>query len=184
MPKPSLDRTRSGKERWIMLLFSILLSGMLSLTGWAEDNVTYSPELVKKAEMGDASAQCDLGLCYSGGIGVPLDQKQAVKWYRKAAERGNAYAQVLLGVCLSKGNGTGINKKEAVRWITKSAEQGDAIAQFNLGCIYRDGLEVPKDMQKCVMWWTRAAEQEGIVSPDHLVAKKICRRELEKIRSQ
>ena len=82
-----------------------LLLGMIATSGWAEDVVTYSPELVKKAEEGDAEAQCVLGSCYLSGTGVGKDEKEAVKWYTKSAEQGNARAQRNLGLCYYQGTG-------------------------------------------------------------------------------
>jgi TPR repeat protein len=166
------------------LITLFLLVGFLAVSGWAEDKAIYSPELVKRAELGDANAQCDLGICYFEGTGVPMNEKKAVEWYKKSAEKGNAYAQCLLGVCLSNGNGITKNERESLRWITKSAEQGDAIGQFNLGAVYMQGIGVPKDKKKCVIWWTKAAEQESLVSGEHLVISRLCKRELEKLKSK
>jgi hypothetical protein len=56
-----------------------LLFGILSVSGWAEDKAIYSPELVKRAELGDANAQCELGICYSEGTGVPMNEKKATQ---------------------------------------------------------------------------------------------------------
>ena len=58
-------------------------------------------ELRKKAEAGDAKAQGRLGYWYATdqydtGEGALEDDKEAVKWYRKAAEQGVAMAQVHL----------------------------------------------------------------------------------------
>ena len=50
----------------------------------------------KAAEMGDASAQLNLGFCYDNGEGVEQDKKEAVKWYRKAAENGDEDAKKAL----------------------------------------------------------------------------------------
>ncbi|MEZ9521512.1 hypothetical protein AB4155_18515, partial [Vibrio splendidus] len=38
-------------------------------------------------------AQTNLGAMYENGRGVPLDEEQAVYWYRQAAEQGYARAQ-------------------------------------------------------------------------------------------
>jgi uncharacterized protein len=38
-----------------------------------------------------------MGLMYAEGQGVPEDDAEAVKWYRKAAEQGLAEAQFNLG---------------------------------------------------------------------------------------
>ena len=46
-----------------------------------------------KAEAGDANAQNLLGVMYDVGFGVQEDDKEAVKWYRKAAAQGNKQAQ-------------------------------------------------------------------------------------------
>ena len=51
-----------------------------------------------KAEKGDAKAQTLLGIFYQLGAGVPKDDAEAVKWYRKAADQGYATAQFNLGV--------------------------------------------------------------------------------------
>ena len=48
------------------------------------------------AEQGDARAQCNLGLMYHEGQGVPEDNKEAIKWWRLSAEQRNEQAQVNL----------------------------------------------------------------------------------------
>ena len=44
--------------------FILLILGMLAVSGWAEiaKPESYSPELAKQAEAGDATAQSNLGL--------------------------------------------------------------------------------------------------------------------------
>jgi len=85
----------------VKLIPLFLLVGMLAVSGWAEDEKPepYSPELVERAEAGDAKAQIGLAQCYGSGAGVAKDEKEAVKWYTKSAEQGNANAQFNLGVC-------------------------------------------------------------------------------------
>ncbi|MGR5554634.1 tetratricopeptide repeat protein, partial [Vibrio alfacsensis] len=80
------------------------------------------------------------------------NDKEAVKWYRKAAEQGHASAQCNLGVMYAKGDGVLENDKEAVKWYRKAAEQGDADAQFNLGVMYAKGEGVVKNPTKAYMW--------------------------------
>jgi TPR repeat protein len=38
------------------------------------------------AEAGNVTAQCHIASIYEGGLGVPIDEQEVVKWYRKAAE--------------------------------------------------------------------------------------------------
>jgi TPR repeat protein len=116
-------------------------------------------ELKKKAESGDADAQCELAKRYLFGQGVPQDYTEAVKWYRKAAEQGNARAQDWLGFCYQDGLlGVSQDYTEAVKWFRKAAEQGDAAAQDSLGVRYANGEGVPQNYTEAVKWFRKAAE--------------------------
>ena len=66
--------------------------------------------------MPKASAQSVLGLMYDKGLGVPQDDAETVRWYRKAAEQGDATAQNNLGHMYSKGQGVPQNFVEAEKW--------------------------------------------------------------------
>ncbi len=65
--------------------------------GWAAyergDYTTALREIRPLAEQGDAEAQWRIGWMYHEGKGVPVNDTEAVKCYRKAAERGYAIAQ-------------------------------------------------------------------------------------------
>ena len=105
-----------------MRLIPILLAlGMFAVSGLAEDTKPepYSPELVKKAEAGDAEAQYNLGQCYENGqVGIK-DNKDAVKWYTKSAEQGYVKAEYSLSQCCKFGKGVPRDKKEAKKWSDK-----------------------------------------------------------------
>ena len=90
----------------LVLTFAILIG--LAAPAWAGfaegvaaykrgDYATALRELRPLANQGVAEAQCNLGVMYSKGQGVPQDDDEAVKWYRKAAEQGHAEAQFQLG---------------------------------------------------------------------------------------
>ena len=96
-------------------------------------------EWMKEADQGDALAQYNIGVVYGKGLGVPLDYKEAIRWYRAAAEQGHAFAQNNLGSMYDEGKGVPQDYKEAVRWNRASAEQGNVIAKFNLGNSYSAG---------------------------------------------
>ncbi|MCC8064114.1 MAG: sel1 repeat family protein, partial [Clostridiales bacterium] len=57
----------------------------------------------KAARLGDADAQCNLGVCYNNGIGVTEDKAKAADWWGQAARQGHAVAQCNLGVCYANG---------------------------------------------------------------------------------
>src|SRR5262249_46163967 len=55
------------------------------------------------ADQGGPRAETTLGVMYDEGHGVPQDDAEALKWYRRAAERGYAQAQFNLGVMYARG---------------------------------------------------------------------------------
>ena len=58
-----------------------------------------------RAEAGDAEAQYNLGFMYhNGGLGVPQDSAEAVRWYRLAADQGDANAQFNLAAMYGSGS--------------------------------------------------------------------------------
>ncbi len=132
------------------------------------------------AKQGNAKAQYNLGFMYNHGEGVPQDDAEAVKWYRKAAEQGNAGAQNNLGFMYRKGQGMPQDDAEAVGWWRKAAEQGHATAQYNLGSMYYSGRGVPQDYAQAHMWYDLAASRfppgearDMAVNNRDIVAKKM-----------
>jgi TPR repeat protein len=67
------------------------------------------------AESGDADSQYGMGLLYSEGIAVPMDDLQALKWFGLAAEQGHGEAQYKLGVMHANGWGVPMSEVEAMK---------------------------------------------------------------------
>ena len=111
------------------------------------------------AEKGNDKAQYNLGIMYGKGQGVPKDDTEAVKWFRKAAEQGIPKAQFNLGIMYEKGQGVPQDYAEAVKWLHRAAEHGYPKAQYNLGFLYEKGQGVPQDYAEAVKRWRKAAEQ-------------------------
>jgi TPR repeat protein len=116
-------------------------------------------ELRNKAEKGDIDAQINLGRLYVRGEGVPKDEAEAVKWFRKAAYQGNDRGELFLGIMYYNGLGVPKDEAEAVKWYRKAAEQGNADAQYTLGFVYSQGQGVAKDETESLKWHLKAAEQ-------------------------
>ena len=76
----------------------------------SDDYATAFREFLPLAEQGYAGAQHNLGYMYSKGLGVPENDAEAVKWYRKAAEQGFAPGQKRPGrhVQLRRGHAQGL----------------------------------------------------------------------------
>ncbi len=90
-------------------------------------------------------SQFNLALMYERGIGVGVDEKEAVFWCDKAAAQGNAAAQFNLGVLYENGRGTKIDYAKANEWYRKASVQGDALAIGNLGMLYVRGQGVKEN---------------------------------------
>ena len=143
----------------VILGCAVLTAAAIVLLSSRADG-TYVPERIRDgirlAQAGDAQAQLEVGNCYIHGDGVPVDQEEAMRWWRLAADQGNANAQLNLGVTLLKG-GRDDRLAEAVKWITRAAEAGDETAQRSLGLLFLTGRGVPRHAQKAAIWLHRAA---------------------------
>ena len=84
------------------------------------------------AELGMAAAQYNLALMYDNGEGVPENDAEAVKWFRKAADQGVAEAQYNLGYMYAKGEGVPENDIRAYVWWSMAKTQGNTKAAGNL----------------------------------------------------
>ncbi len=62
---------------------------------------------------------------FDRGKGVPQDDAEAVRWYRRAAEQGYARAQFNLGLMYRKGQGVLRDYVQAHKWISLAAAQGE-----------------------------------------------------------
>ena len=91
-------------------------------------------------------------IMYAQGQGVPQDDTEAAKWYRKAAEQGIAEVQYSLGQMYRRGQGVPQDNAEAAKWYRRAAEQGYASAQSNFGGMYFSGEGVKQDNVLAHMW--------------------------------
>lgn len=70
------------------------------------------------AGQGNADAAYNLGVIHQHGDGVPLDYREAMRWYRQAADRGDKIAQFQIGFMFQSGQGVEADPQEAHRWFT------------------------------------------------------------------
>jgi len=151
--------------------YILLLTLLLASTAFAAPDFD---ETMAAAKQGKAYAQFNLGLMYDNGMGVPENDAEAVKWYRKAADQGHAKAQYILGLMYDNGEGVPENDAEAVKWYRKAADHGHAEAQYILGGMYAMGNGVPENSITAYVWLsmaktqgqTNAAKVLNIIKPD------------------
>ena len=70
---------------------------------------------------------------YDNGEGVLEDDKEAVKWYRKAADQGYAMAQSNLGSMYVNGEGVLEDSVAAYAWWSIASTTGNSTARSNKG---------------------------------------------------
>ncbi len=121
------------------LLFFFLTLVILGAGGYAQDE--YLEQLLRRAQQGEASAQWQLGIMYYGGLGVPKDYQEAVKWFRKAADQGFDDAQYNLGVMYAHGEGVPKDYVLAHVWINLAVANSTEEDVSELGVKRRDELE-------------------------------------------
>lgn len=122
------------------------------------------PDLLAKAEAGDARAQFLVAAAYAEALDVAKDLHEAIKWCRKSAEQGYTTAQYYLGM-LYYGDGDGYgdifvkDRASAAHWFLLAADGNHEKAQYMIGRMLANGDGVKKDGDEGMGWLPRAAEQ-------------------------
>ena len=89
---------------------------------------------------------------HDNGEGVPENDAEAVKWYRRAAAQGRAKAQGHLGRMYALGEGVPEDDVQAYMWLNLSAAQGDETTIAN------------KDVMRKLMTPEQVAEAQRLSS--------------------
>jgi len=142
----------------IMALPILLAAHGLAWGGWDEGVAAYNRGDYDAA-LREWRPLAEHGAMYGNGHGVPQDDKETVKWFRKAAEQGHTKAQFNLGAMYGNGQGVPRDDEAAVKWYRRAAEQGNDRAQYSLGLMYINGQGIQQDHKKAMKWFRKAAEQ-------------------------
>lgn len=127
-------------------------------------NIAYDAykQCLVDAKKGDASAQYNVGVMLTQGIGgAPQKPSDAAIWLKKASSK-LPIAKNALGNLYATGDGVEQNDKSAINWYRKAASDGFAQSQFNLGVYYDKGIGVTQNYNLAVYWYQKAANQNYI----------------------
>lgn len=104
---------------------------------------------------------CSVGDAYFSGLGMKSNQKEALRFYRKAASLGNSYAMFRLGECYEKGTGISQNTDEAFQYYQKSAESGCVPGMLKVGDYYWNGTDgvVAQSKDTAAQWYLQALKK-------------------------
>jgi TPR repeat protein len=126
--------------------------------------------LTPLANNGNPLAQYRLGMIYYLGKGVPEDEAQAIRWWKKAAAQGYTEAMFALGSAYLFGSQAAKTvpdgDREAAIWYFQAASAGHAEAQYHLGLLFLGGKGVIESRTEAAFWFRKAADQ------GHTEAKK------------
>jgi len=120
---------------------------------------SYSPELLRRAEAGDAQAQVDMGYALAYGKGVEQNYEQSVLWSKKAADQGNANGLYNLGCGYRNGQGVPKDLVKAAEMTRAAAEKGFVIAKDEFAVMLCRGEGVAKNQAEAFQWHLKAATQ-------------------------
>lgn len=108
------------------------------------------------AKQNSSIGQFAVGRALMLGLGVSVNQKEAVVWLKKASENGEFNADLLLGECYSQGLGVEEDGKQAVKHYMKAAAHSVFEAEYRLWKCYERGLGVPVNEEEAKKWMDRA----------------------------
>ena len=148
----------------VLAILSLAVSAAATAGSYEDGRAAYDAGNFEKAmaiwapaaESGDANSQFGMGLLYSEGIVVPMDDIQALHWFGLAAEQGHGDSQYKLGVMHANGWGVPMDEAEAMKWYTLAADNGVTAAQVSLGTMYQNGFSVAQDKVEALKWFTVA----------------------------
>ena len=138
-----MRQSRRSSRRLIRLLVIIIASAtsLLSAAGPVEAaslrhgasafnlrNDVSARTIIRRAELGEPTAQSYLGFMFEIGRGVPQNYTEAAIWYRRAAEQGDSLAQYALGLLYDKGFGVPRDIVEASKWLNLATAAAPAAA--------------------------------------------------------
>jgi TPR repeat protein len=163
-------------ERVRILFFAVWL---ISVAWAAEENYkpeSFSDELLKKAEAGDAEAQCKLAGAYREGRGIEKNAGESLKWLNRSAESGFAIAELILARDLIEGSTLPKDPGRAEQLLLRaekklSTNHGpySAKVQYFLGMFYLN-YEKYRDLAKA-HHYLRSAAQKNDSCAQHVLGK-------------
>jgi TPR repeat protein len=135
--------------------------------------------------LGDQEAAFQLG-AWHRQANRPIDDKQAVEWFKRAADKGHQDAQYMMAVHYAEGRGVLQDYNESARLVTDLVSKGHADAQTQLGHMYRRGLGLELSKTSAYLWYNIAASngnREAVALRD-TVATQLSTTELSEVQRQ
>jgi len=159
----------TGRDRQLTCILTLAFAWQLAAAQSASPSANIDPDLLARANGGDAAAQVQVGEHYAQAAATEHNRdrsaeeyQQASAWYRKAADQKSIDGELhLAALYRDGGNGFPRDMEQSAAWYLKAAEQGDVGAQGTLGVLYSMGQGVPHDDVEAYFWFDLAASVKG-----------------------
>lgn len=124
----------------------------------------YDPEkavatYTELASQGNPVAMNALGLIYTKGTGVAVNEPEGIKWLEQAAHAGYVKAWYNLGILCHEGVSTPTDPVKAIQYFEKAATAGYSPAYTAWGRMYMRGNEVSQDYPLAMSIFKQGAEK-------------------------
>ncbi len=118
-----------------------------------------TPQLMEKANAGDAASMVRLARCYENGAGVAVDSSRALQLYRRVLDLGNAEAAIRLSSYYLIGSQVPVDTLRCYQLRKEWADKGNPDALASLALCYVYGYGVAADTSQFRTLLQRAAKK-------------------------
>ncbi len=121
-------------------------------------------QMAREAALGNAQAQFELAKALTSGSPLASENREAVKWLKKAAEKEHAQSEHLLAILIARAQGVRANPALSHSLFRKAATVGYAPAQYDLARSLLWGFGCEANSQEALTWFRLAAAQGHALS--------------------
>lgn len=145
------------------LAFYLRVMGIGDLVVGGKDSYGLTSILKEQAEHENVLAQYQIGVSYASGVGVAVDEDEAIRWFERAASHGEMRSKnIVAGAWLYGDKDYPVEKKLlGVQYLVDLAASGETWAPAQIIDIYKDGTVsgIPADYAKMVEYAAMYAQQ-------------------------
>jgi TPR repeat protein len=154
------NRLSSRKESFMVVTRAMGISLFLAAFAIHTANAEDYESIVHKADATEQkiyeaatngrspAAMYAIGVMFDEGLGQPIDESQAFRWYKLAAGYGHAEAMNRIGNMYAQARGVPHDYVAALEWYRRAVAHGSLSAVTNLATLYFYGLAIPQNYMK------------------------------------
>ena len=114
--------------------------------------------LIQQARGGDTSAACSVGYAYDVGVGIRRNEREALRWYRRAYRDGSSTAANNISTIYRDRR----EFRRSFQWMTRAVRLGDGDAAVAVGYRAQYGIGTRKNIALARRIFRRAMRSKDI----------------------